>query len=303
MSETKVDAWMPLWIGSYLADTTHLSRDQHGGYLLLLMAYWRNKGPLIDRGDALANIVKATPGEWRRKLRPVLEQFFNVDGEVWTHGRAERELEAAGMRKAAAVNKAQAAAEARWEKHRKECSEHAPSSAQALLKDCPTPSPISSLPSSEKRAPRKRSAAPAVDKPEGVSEEAWRDWLDLRRRKRASVTPLVLEFAQQEAAKASLTLDQFLRAWVYRGSQGLQAEWLTSSDRARVVPTAPPPAESAESIERRRREAQYEADMRDPAKRAQMNAVRAAALGAVKVAGRAPAGAPAAAPTQAAATT
>lgn len=142
--DTKVDAWMPLWIGAYLADTTHLSRDEHGGYLLLLMAYWRNKGPLLDEGNRLANIVKATPAEWKR-LRPVLAEFFAHDGHSWLHERAEKELTTAGLRKAAAVNKAKAAAEARWgktsEQPPEQCSKHAPSIPQALPEQCPTPSP------------------------------------------------------------------------------------------------------------------------------------------------------------------
>lgn len=169
--DSKVDAWMPLWIGAYLADTTHLSRDQHGGYLLLLMAYWRNRGPLLDQGDRLANIVKATPAEWRR-LRPVLAEFFEVDGERWVHGRAEKELRNAGQRQAAAKSKASGAAQARWEKHRKQCSEHAPSIAQALPEQCPTPTPSPSPPSSERAgadAPAARARAPDPPEPSPTS--------------------------------------------------------------------------------------------------------------------------------------
>jgi uncharacterized protein YdaU (DUF1376 family) len=164
MSEEKVDAWMPLWIGAYLADTMRLTTTQHGAYLLLLFAYWRNRGPLEDDHDDLSSIVKASPSEWK-KLRPKIEKFFTVEDGHWVHSRADKELASAGLRKANATAKAQAAAEARWGKNRKhsqgqsleECSEHAPSIAQALHEDCPTPSPISpSLRSGEgaKRAAR-----------------------------------------------------------------------------------------------------------------------------------------------------
>lgn len=141
----KVDAWMPMWIGDYLADTMKLSRDLHGGYLLMLFAYWRNKGPLDDDDEDLAAIVKATPEEWSGKLRSKLAKFFTVENGVWSHTRADKELATAGLRKTAAVNKAKAGAEARWGKSPKKTPSNAqgnaPSNAQAVPKQCPPPSP------------------------------------------------------------------------------------------------------------------------------------------------------------------
>lgn len=178
----KVDAWMPLWIGAYLADTTHLARDEHGGYLLLLIAYWRNRGPLVDQGNRLANICKATPAEWKR-LRPLLVEFFEeVDG-FWVHGRADKELASAGLRKSAAVSKAKAAAEARWGKSSGGAKSNAPSMPGALPEhvheDCPTPSPSSSLRSEEILSGQAESKYPAE------FEEAWLAYPDRPGRSKA----------------------------------------------------------------------------------------------------------------------
>lgn len=144
MSEKKTDAWMPLWIGAYLADTQHLTRDEHGAYFLLMMAYWRNKGPLQDDDKRLASIVKASPKEWK-VLRPVLVEFFTVVDGTWRQKRIDAELAGANERQDSAQRKAKAAAEARWGKPSKYPSSNAPSMPQALQEDvhdeCPTPPP------------------------------------------------------------------------------------------------------------------------------------------------------------------
>jgi len=87
----KPDEWMPLHIGAYHADTTHLTRDQHGAYLLLLMAYWRRGGALPADDARLAAIVKATPAEWR-KLKPIMAEFFREREGAWHQKRADEEL-------------------------------------------------------------------------------------------------------------------------------------------------------------------------------------------------------------------
>jgi uncharacterized protein YdaU (DUF1376 family) len=82
--------WMPLYIGDYRADTTHLSAAQHGAYLLLIMHYWQ-QGGLPDDDEQLARIACMTIQEWR-KHRPVIRAFF---GEGWRHKRIDHEIAAA----------------------------------------------------------------------------------------------------------------------------------------------------------------------------------------------------------------
>lgn len=88
---SKADVWMPLYIADYARDTFHLTRDQHGGYLLLLMACWGAGGRLPNDRAQLASIAKATPREWSR-LAQVLLPFFKTRGEWLIHKRvlAER---------------------------------------------------------------------------------------------------------------------------------------------------------------------------------------------------------------------
>lgn len=88
--------------------------------------------------------------------------------------------------------------------------------------------------SSSLRSEEKRASAPA--RPDDVDPQVWADWLELRKRKRAPVTATVLATAIDEAAKAGLPLEQFLRVWCARGSQGLEASWLRGNERANTQP-------------------------------------------------------------------
>lgn len=147
MKRDKADTWMPFFVGDYLADTTHLSRDQHGGYLLLLFAMWKKGGRLPDDDAQLANVAKASPREWRA-LRPVMQPFFDVSGGYWIHKRVARELAGATERKAKAVAKAALGAKARWGKPvHNNASSNATGMLEAMpgamLDECPPPSPTS----------------------------------------------------------------------------------------------------------------------------------------------------------------
>jgi uncharacterized protein YdaU (DUF1376 family) len=78
---------MPLHVGDYLKETTHLNAPQHGAYLLLIMHYWANRS-LPDDDEQLARIARMRLTQWR-KARPILQAFFH-DG--WRHKRIEKEI-------------------------------------------------------------------------------------------------------------------------------------------------------------------------------------------------------------------
>jgi uncharacterized protein YdaU (DUF1376 family) len=178
MHMAKADIWMPLYIGDYLADTTRLTLEQHGAYLLLIMDYWRN-GPPPDDDFVLAGICRTTPANWK-KLRVALVGFFTTESNQWHHSRIDREIAEAAASKAKAEAKASKAAEARWGKEgakhdNKASSSNAQSNAsstpQAMHKQCPSPSP-SPLPVNPKsKADATASRLPADWKPSDVEIE------------------------------------------------------------------------------------------------------------------------------------
>jgi len=81
----------------------------------------------------------------------------------------------------------------------------------------------------ERKAPKV--AATVVACPPDVKEQVWRDWLTLRKMKKAAVTETVVESAKQEAVKANMSFNDFLVVWCRRGSQGLEADWLKPHER------------------------------------------------------------------------
>ncbi len=87
---SKPDTWMPLYVGDYLRDTTRLTTEQHGAYLLLIMDYWTN-GPLPDDDSALAQVTRLQPVAWKRNRAAIARLFHIADGE-WHHKRIDEEL-------------------------------------------------------------------------------------------------------------------------------------------------------------------------------------------------------------------
>lgn len=71
--------------------------------------------------------------------------------------------------------------------------------------------------------------------PEGIADQLWSDFIDLRRRKGAPVTETALAGIKREAAKAGWSLSEALAECSLRGWQGFKAEWVESAERDHLI--------------------------------------------------------------------
>jgi uncharacterized protein YdaU (DUF1376 family) len=149
LSTGRTDLRLPVYIGDYLADTMHLSTEQHGAYLLLLFHLWQ-RGILPDDDVVLAQITGLDPGAWSNS-RAVLAEFFEIHDGLWHHGRVEQERSHATAKQQSNSNKAKLAAYRRWNKSRAgtDSSNIAPGNASGTGGNMPSDAKSESQPDPE----------------------------------------------------------------------------------------------------------------------------------------------------------
>lgn len=112
MKSPSPDTWMPLFIGDYLSDTMHLSAEEHGAYLLLIMYYWKNGGPIKNDKKTLKKIAKISS----KKLENIMHYFDEKNDGFLHHKRVDAEIEKALKRQEKQRKRTEKATAARWSK-------------------------------------------------------------------------------------------------------------------------------------------------------------------------------------------
>lgn len=114
----KEDEWlpyMPLFVGDYLSVTTHLTTEEHGALLLLMITSWRSAGELALDNARLARIAKVEPRRWS-VVWAAISEFFDVEEGKITHRLvAEQFLKSVALRESAR-ERGRRGAEARWQR-------------------------------------------------------------------------------------------------------------------------------------------------------------------------------------------
>ena len=122
-------AWMPLYIGDYLADTSHLSAEEHGVYLLFLMRCWTKGAIPSDRMQCMS-IAHAKHDQGGCIVDAIIEEFFVLEEDGYHNKRIDIERSKAEK----AYDKRAGAAKKRWG------AQHSMSNADAMHEQ-PQPQP------------------------------------------------------------------------------------------------------------------------------------------------------------------
>jgi len=219
-------------IGDYASHTRHLSLMEDLAYRRLLDYYYLHEIPIKQRD--IARMIGMR--EHEQDVLTVLNEFFLSTDDGFISPRANDEI--AKYRKFSEDGKRGAAK--RW---------HKDSNGEAISPPNATPMATNNQePITNNHKPK--NTATVVACPPNVSKQVWEDWKSLRKGKGAKVSATALEGAENEARKAGMSLEEFLKLWCLRGSQGLMAEWVLPKVQADVVRMTVPRTTPDPTLER-----------------------------------------------------
>lgn len=107
--------YMQFYVTEYLADTAHLTTEQHGIYLLLLFNYWQRGKGFPDDIERLCGIARVS-NDRSTTVQRLLNDYFQKEGDLWVHRRVEKDLHLVKRKQKAASRAGRASGNARRNK-------------------------------------------------------------------------------------------------------------------------------------------------------------------------------------------
>ena len=209
-------------IGDFAVATQYLTDEELGVYVRLREQYLSAEKPLQCEWIALAMRTHC-----KDAVQNVLSLLFVEKDGAWCSDYLDKII--AEYREKS--NKASESARKRWGKAKENqgvfnCDASAmrtqcDGNANAILTNNHKP-----LNKSNKEKIIKKKTA---EKPDGVSEKVWEDFLLTRKEKKAPLTQTALDLIKGEAEKAGIGLNEALSMACARGWQSFKAEWVQNT--------------------------------------------------------------------------
>jgi uncharacterized protein YdaU (DUF1376 family) len=208
-------------------------------YRRLLDAYYQRESPFPDDMRQVYRLTRAQDDEQRQAIDTVLSEFFTLTDEGWRHFRCDAEIQAVSGKR----EKASQSAKSRWNKA-KALQPQCDGNANASFNGCeriempcegnaPNPNPNPNQEQKNTQAPEKSETVKTLKASDlinlGVNEQHAKDWLAVRQKKKAPLTPTAMQATIREAAKAGISVGEAVRVCAERGWQGFNADWLKDS--------------------------------------------------------------------------
>jgi uncharacterized protein YdaU (DUF1376 family) len=192
-------------IGDYASHTRHLSLIEDLAYRRLLDFYYLHEQPIKQRDIARQIGMR----DQEQDVLAVLNEFFISTDVGFVSPRADKEIQHYHSKVEQASKAGKASAERRLS-----------------IRSTDVQPTINHKPLTINQEPKKK--ATTVAAPEGVSPEIWDAFVQHRKKKKADITPLVMEYIVEQTKLAGWTLDNVLKEICARSWTSFKAEWVAN---------------------------------------------------------------------------
>jgi uncharacterized protein YdaU (DUF1376 family) len=192
-------------IGDFIRATSRLTDSQAMAYLRLIWIYYDKNGVVENDPKQLAFEI----GSDVETVALMIKTYFEVDGDFIRQSRCDREL-------VGYLNKSKGGklgADKRWGKRDRDSLPIA------------NPMPPQCDPNANQE-PITNNQKPNINTPDGVSESVFKDYLEVRKTKKAKWSDTALKGLVKEAEKAGISLQEAMELCCARGWVGFKAEWI-----------------------------------------------------------------------------
>lgn len=219
-------------IGDYAKKTGHLTALEHGVYNLLMDGYYdRERGPTKAEAERWA---RARTLEEKAAVAAILEEFFVLDGDEYTHVHILGEIAAYKKKAETAVINGKSGGRPPKKTQNKPAGLSV--GTQPYPMDNPEetgskanhkPITINQEPDTTKApAPGPRALELDTALFPDVSQQVVDDFKTLRKQKKAAITKTAMDAIAAQAKLAGLSLEDALRVCCSRGWSGFKADWV-----------------------------------------------------------------------------
>jgi len=179
--------------------TSHLSLEEEAVYFKLINYYYDSEQCIPKETDLVIRRLRL--GSVRDLVGIVLQEFFVLQDDGWHHLRCDDEI--TKYHHKAEVNQRIGKLGGR------------PKKTQTVSVGIP-----------EITLTTNHKPLTNIHTPEGVSESIFKDYLEVRKTKKAKWTDTALKGLQREASKANISLEKAMQICCERNWVGIKAEWV-----------------------------------------------------------------------------
>jgi uncharacterized protein YdaU (DUF1376 family) len=179
--------------------TSHLSLEEEAVYFKLINYYYDSEQCIPKETDSVIRRLRL--GSVRDIVGIVLQEFFVLQDDGWHHLRCDDEI--LKYHHKAEVNQRIGKLGGR------------PKKTQTVSVGIP-----------EITLTTNHKPITNINTPDGVSESIFKDYLEVRKTKKAKWTDTALKGLQREASKANISLEKAMQICCERNWVGIKAEWV-----------------------------------------------------------------------------